>query len=138
VGFFPLFSALLQETLTMTSIVLPEEIEPPLWFTRRERETLLLLCTFQSNKQMAAELGISIPTVKTHITLLLRKLDLFDRTELIGWALQHEEGVLRGFTRDRELHESGCACEASYCLGMRRIRGQAPTPQPAFPAPIAA
>ncbi|MBN2131843.1 MAG: response regulator transcription factor [Sedimentisphaerales bacterium] len=37
----------------------------------------------KSDKQIARELGISLPTVRTHMTRLFRKLDLNDRVELV-------------------------------------------------------
>ncbi|MGQ0530228.1 MAG: LuxR C-terminal-related transcriptional regulator [Panacagrimonas sp.] len=49
--------------------------------TRQELRILLQIRDGQLNKQIAADLGISESTVKTHISTLLRKLDLQTRTQ---------------------------------------------------------
>jgi DNA-binding NarL/FixJ family response regulator len=58
-------------------------------FTERELEVLKLLASGRSNKEISAELHISEATVKSHITNLLSKLDLRDRTQAAIWALEH-------------------------------------------------
>jgi DNA-binding NarL/FixJ family response regulator len=57
---------------------------PPL--TQREREILALLADGLANKQIAARLGISTNTVKTHLELLFDKLDVSSRTEAVTAA----------------------------------------------------
>jgi DNA-binding NarL/FixJ family response regulator len=42
-----------------------------------------------SNKQVAAELGISHQTVKNHMTAILNKLGVADRTQAAVYALRH-------------------------------------------------
>ena len=54
--------------------------------TRREREILALLADGFGNKQIAARLGISTNTVKTHLELLFDKLDVSTRTEAVTVA----------------------------------------------------
>lgn len=49
--------------------------------TRQELRILLQIRDGQLNKQIAADLGITESTVKTHISTLLRKLDLQTRTQ---------------------------------------------------------
>ena len=49
--------------------------------TRREEEVLPLLADGLSNKQIGIRLDITERTVKYHISNILRKLDLFSRTE---------------------------------------------------------
>lgn len=49
--------------------------------TPREREVLGLLADGRSNADIADELTISIKTVKTHVSSILRKLDVDDRTQ---------------------------------------------------------
>lgn len=62
--------------------------------TEREREVLLLIAEGKSNKEISDELHISIKTVKTHVSNLLMKCELDDRTQLAiyahrkGWAGQ--------------------------------------------------
>src|SRR5690606_5228224 len=57
--------------------------------TPRELDGLRLLAAGQSNKEIAAALYISIPTVKRHITNLLAKLDLPSRTAATAYAHTH-------------------------------------------------
>ena len=54
--------------------------------TRREREILALLADGLGNKQIAARLGISTNTVKTHLELLFDKLGASTRTEAVTAA----------------------------------------------------
>ena len=54
--------------------------------TQREREILALLADGFGNKQIAARLGISPNTVKTHLELLFDKLDVSTRTEAVTAA----------------------------------------------------
>ncbi len=48
--------------------------------TVRELEVLSLLVTGKSNKEIASDLYISTSTVKSHVTSILRALDLDSRT----------------------------------------------------------
>lgn len=61
--------------------------------TEREREVLLLIAEGQSNKEIAEELHISIKTVKTHVSNLLMKCELEDRTQLAVFA--HRKGWVK-------------------------------------------
>ena len=54
--------------------------------TRREREVLRLLARGYAYKEIAAELFISIKTVETHASNVLRKLQLSSRHQLTRWA----------------------------------------------------
>jgi DNA-binding NarL/FixJ family response regulator len=54
--------------------------------TAREREVLRLLARGYAYKEIAAELFISIKTVETHASNVLRKLQLSNRHELTRWA----------------------------------------------------
>ena len=54
--------------------------------TQRERDVLSLLADGLGNKQIAARLGISTNTVKTHLELLFDKLDVSTRTEAVTAA----------------------------------------------------
>lgn len=56
--------------------------------TDRERDILALLADGLGNKQIAARLGISTSTVKTHLELLFEKLDAASRTEAVASAVR--------------------------------------------------
>jgi DNA-binding NarL/FixJ family response regulator len=62
-------------------------IDPELdQLTRRELEVLRLLARGYAYKEIAAELFISIKTVETHASNVLRKLQLSNRHQLTRWA----------------------------------------------------
>ena len=54
--------------------------------TRRERDVLRLLARGWSYKEIAAELVISVKTVETHVSSVLRKTQSSNRHELSRWA----------------------------------------------------
>ena len=54
--------------------------------TEREREVMRLIARGYSYKEVARELFISIKTVETHMSSVLRKLQLSSRHELARWA----------------------------------------------------
>lgn len=56
--------------------------------TPRELEVLTLLAHGRSNKEIAAELSITETTVKTHVSSILSKLGLQDRTQAAIYALK--------------------------------------------------
>jgi NarL family two-component system response regulator LiaR len=56
--------------------------------TEREMDVLRCVAQGYSNKQIAAELSVSITTVRTHVSNLLRKLNLENRTQLALYARQ--------------------------------------------------
>lgn len=58
--------------------------------TEREKEVVLLIAEGKSNKDISEELHISIKTVKTHVSNLLMKCELEDRTQLAIHA--HRQG----------------------------------------------
>ncbi|MFS0647349.1 response regulator [Siminovitchia sp. 179-K 8D1 HS] len=57
--------------------------------TPREREVLYHITLGQSNKEIAAELHVTEKTVKTHITSILGKMGLQDRTQAALYAIKH-------------------------------------------------
>ena len=54
--------------------------------TRREQEILRLLIAGASNQEIAAELVITVATVKKHVSNLLGKLGVASRTQAIARA----------------------------------------------------
>jgi DNA-binding NarL/FixJ family response regulator len=55
--------------------------------TNREREVLRLLARGYAYKEIASELFISVKTVETHVSSVLRKLQMSNRYELSRWAV---------------------------------------------------
>lgn len=62
--------------------------------TEREREVVVLVAQGLSNREIAQRLSISLGTVKTHVSSILSKLDLADRTQLAIFAINH--GLIDG------------------------------------------
>jgi len=56
--------------------------------TEREREVMRLIARGYAYKEVAAELFISIKTVETHVSSVLRKLQLSSRHQLTRWATE--------------------------------------------------
>nr|WP_235915503.1 response regulator transcription factor [Puerhibacterium puerhi] len=54
--------------------------------SRREQEVMRLIARGYSYREVAGELFISIKTVETHVSAVLRKLQLSNRYELTRWA----------------------------------------------------
>jgi DNA-binding NarL/FixJ family response regulator len=57
--------------------------------TERERTILKMLAQGHTNHEISEQLVISIGTVKNHISSILSKLDVRDRTQAALWASQH-------------------------------------------------
>ena len=68
--------ALVQRGAAETKLRRWQELSP------REREVTALVCLGYANRQIAARLSISLPTVKTHVRNILRKFGLSRRSDL--------------------------------------------------------
>ncbi|HUH07625.1 MAG TPA: response regulator transcription factor [Egibacteraceae bacterium] len=65
----------------------PQPVDPELdQLTEREREVLRHIARGYPYKQVARRLNISVKTVETHVSAVLRKLQLSSRHELSRWA----------------------------------------------------
>jgi len=67
----------------------PGAAPPASDLTEREREVIRLVAQGHSNSEIARRLVISDKTVKTHISNVLSKLNLQDRTQLAIYAIKH-------------------------------------------------
>lgn len=57
--------------------------------TSREMEILLLMAEGKTNQEIADELFIALKTVKTHVSNILSKLNVQDRTQAVIYAFKH-------------------------------------------------
>lgn len=57
--------------------------------TDREHEVLLQMAKGKTNQEIADDLFIALKTVKTHVSNILSKLDVQDRTQAVIYAFQH-------------------------------------------------
>jgi DNA-binding NarL/FixJ family response regulator len=57
--------------------------------TPREREVLRLIARGYAYKEVARQLTLSVKTIETHVSSVLRKLQLSNRQELTRWASDH-------------------------------------------------
>jgi NarL family two-component system response regulator LiaR len=68
--------------------LVPEETTPFTLLTDRELEVLKLIAKGYSNEKIAEQLVISVGTVKGHVSNILSKLHLVDRTQAAAYAWQ--------------------------------------------------
>jgi DNA-binding NarL/FixJ family response regulator len=75
----------------MTHLSQGEKKEEKLFeeLTKREKEVLAEIAKGKSNKEIAASLMITEKTVKTHVSNILAKLNLADRTQAALYAVKH-------------------------------------------------
>lgn len=59
----------------------------------REKQLAVRITSGLPNKLIAAELHLTVGTVKEYLNRLFRKLELHNRTELAMWAVKHPEAV---------------------------------------------
>jgi DNA-binding NarL/FixJ family response regulator len=94
-GYTQLAPGLAQKLILGTPVVSEPPIDPA-WaeLTPREQEILQLIAQGASNREIAQQLYISEKTVKNHITSLLSRLGLRDRTQAAVW-LHRQRGEAR-------------------------------------------
>jgi len=73
---------------TVTGVV-TDGHERPMHVTPREREIIQLVAEGQSTKEIAAQLDISIKTVESHRTNIMRKLGLRSLSEMVRFAIRN-------------------------------------------------
>jgi NarL family two-component system response regulator LiaR len=73
----------------MQQVTTPRKPEAAAQLTDREREVLRLLAEGRSNKEIARALVVSERTVKGHVSNILGKLGLQDRTQAALYAVRH-------------------------------------------------
>lgn len=95
--------------LTVGSTVLRGRREVAL--SPREAEVLTLLALGRSNAEIAAELFVSVATVKSHVRRLLTKLDRRDRLQLVVTA--YASGFV-GARFSGGCARCGCACVTEH------------------------
>ncbi|MCM3611571.1 response regulator transcription factor [Planococcus sp. MERTA32b] len=65
----------------------PEEVDESL--TPRELDIICRIGEGRSNREISEELALSVGTVKNHISIILDKLELRDRTQIAIYAIRH-------------------------------------------------
>ncbi|MFB8727041.1 response regulator [Enterococcus casseliflavus] len=73
----------MMDRLTNRTPILHEDL------TNREQEVLLLVAEGKSNQEIADSLFITLKTVKTHVSNILSKLEVEDRTQATIYAFKH-------------------------------------------------
>jgi DNA-binding NarL/FixJ family response regulator len=92
---------LLAEARRFGGGILDDEVQFLSPLSGREMEILELIIQGMSNKEIAYHLGISHQTVKNHITTILGKLGVADRTQAAVYALRHGWMPLRTQDKNR-------------------------------------
>lgn len=85
----PVFEDKVSEKM-LTRQVKEQEWHPHDDLTNREFEVLQLIAKGKSNQEIADELFITLKTVKTHVSNILSKLEVSDRTQAAIYAFQND------------------------------------------------
>ncbi|WP_116315398.1 two-component system response regulator YhcZ [Bacillus subtilis] len=88
-GEYKLSKAIMPHVLTHMKNQHDPEKEKYYQLTRREKDVLTEIANGKSNKEIAAALFISEKTVKTHVSNLLAKLEVADRTQAALFAVKY-------------------------------------------------
>lgn len=84
--FSPKLAGFVLSTFQGTPVGAPTHDDELDRLSAREQEVMRLIARGYTYKEVASELFISIKTVETHMSSVLRKLQLSNRTELTRWA----------------------------------------------------
>jgi DNA-binding NarL/FixJ family response regulator len=83
--FSPMLAGIVLDAFSsVPQVVIDPELDQ---LTAREQEVLRLIARGYAYKEIARELSISPKTVETHVSAVLRKLQLSNRHELTVWAI---------------------------------------------------
>jgi NarL family two-component system response regulator LiaR len=74
----------------MTKMRQKQVEEPHTQLTEREKEILMLMAEGKTNQQIADQLFIALKTVKVHVSNILGKLEVQDRTQAVIYAFKHD------------------------------------------------
>jgi response regulator RpfG family c-di-GMP phosphodiesterase len=89
--YFQLFRDRVRGGKTKKTAAIEKAAEKLNLLTHRENEVLRLIAEAKDNKEIAEELFISAKTVKIHVSNILRKLGVKDRTEAAVYYLTHAD-----------------------------------------------
>ena len=98
-----------------------QPLEP---LTRREEDAVVAVARGRTNPEIAAELNISLSTVKTHLASIMAKIGARNRVEIVMWAYETDrisqhalDDELQGFSDRRPQHLARSSWGASReCL----------------------
>ena len=93
----------LDQRTDLSSVGYSDPGEPFDPLSNREMQVLECVTRGMSNKEIALELGISHQTVKNHVTAILRKLRVDDRTQAAVFALR--QGWVRLYSQPKKTEE---------------------------------
>lgn len=82
-----LFSQIAREAVTRNHVEVLDSVR----LTQREREVIALIGEGQSNKEIAASLGIASHTVKSHVRNVMEKLALHTRLQIAAFAHRQDD-----------------------------------------------
>lgn len=86
-AFSPRLAGFVLDAFGTEQTVAPAEDELDL-LTTREAEVMRLIARGYTYKEVASELFLSVKTIETHVSAVLRKLQLSNRHELTRWAVK--------------------------------------------------
>ena len=91
--FSPRLAGFVLDAFAASPHAAPTGVDPELdQLTAREREVLQLIARGYRYKEIAGRLHLSVKTVESHVSAVLRKLQLSSRHELSRWAAERKIG----------------------------------------------